>query len=95
MITDAPPLHAKLNKEKGLYKPFKVVIISSEVGMVKPQKEIFELALKKLKSKPNECIFVDDNEKNILVARDIGFIALHFKDNNQFVSELRHLGIKL
>ena len=35
VITDAPALHAEINREKGLYKPFKTTIISSKIGFVK------------------------------------------------------------
>jgi epoxide hydrolase-like predicted phosphatase len=95
IISDAPPLHAKINREKGLYVPFKAVVISSEVGLVKPQKEIFELALKKLNLKAEECIFIDDAYDNIMAARSVGFKTVQFTDNNQLVRELKLLGVKL
>jgi glucose-1-phosphatase len=95
VITDAPHLHAEINKEKGLYKPFKEVIISSEVGFVKPQKEIFELALRKLNVEPQNCIFVDDDERNIAIARNLGFKALQFVGNDSLLNELNRLGVKV
>ncbi|RLG56861.1 MAG: haloacid dehalogenase [Candidatus Hydrothermarchaeota archaeon] len=44
----------------GLHHFFEVVVTSQEVGYEKPQKEIFEIAIKKLKLKPEQCIMVGD-----------------------------------
>jgi epoxide hydrolase-like predicted phosphatase len=94
LITNAPDLHAKINKENGLYKPFKPLIISCEVGLVKPQRQIFDLAIKELKLKPEDCIFVDDEEKNIEIPKCLGFKVMHFTDNKQFCLELKQLNVE-
>ncbi len=94
MLTDAPQLHSIVNKKKGLYKPFDPCIISCEVGLVKPEKEIYELLLKELKQEPSECLFVDDHESNIETAKSMGFCTILFKDNKQFAEELKKLKIK-
>ena len=94
MLTDAPQLHSIVNKKKGLYESFHPCIISCEVGLVKPEKEIYELMLKELKHKPSECLFVDDNKANIETAKNIGFHTILFKDNEQFLGELKKLKIE-
>ena len=49
-----------------LHRYFNLIIISEEVGMSKPDKRIFELALKKLEVQPKSALFVgDDFEKDI------------------------------
>lgn len=45
----------------GLNSCFEVIIISEEVGLSKPDKRIFELALNRLKVKPEDALFVGDN----------------------------------
>ena len=56
---------AKIDKTK-LNSYFEIIIISEEVGFSKPDKQIFELALKSLNIDPNEVLFVgDDIEKDI------------------------------
>lgn len=56
---------AKIDKTK-LNSCFETIIISEEVGFSKPDKQIFELALKNLNVDPNEVLFVgDDIEKDI------------------------------
>ena len=47
----------------GLDKYFKNIVISSEVGYSKPQKEIFEIACKIINLKPENCIMVGDKYK--------------------------------
>jgi putative hydrolase of the HAD superfamily len=44
----------------GLHHFFDVVVTSQEVGYEKPKKEIFEIGIKKLKLKPEQCIMVGD-----------------------------------
>ena len=47
----------------GLDKYFQDIVISSEVGYSKPQKEIFEIACKRINLEPEKCIMVGDKYK--------------------------------
>ena len=67
--------------------------MSYKIGIVKPQKGIFEHALKELKLSASECVFIDDDEKNITAAKSLGFKAIHFKNNKQLAEDLELLGI--
>ncbi len=60
---------------------FEVVIKSFEVGLMKPDLKIYELILNKLNLKAEECLFVDDLEKNVKAAKKIGMQAIQFKGN--------------
>jgi putative hydrolase of the HAD superfamily len=55
---------------------FDVVIISAEVGMRKPDREIFLLAAEELDLPPEECVFVDDLLHNAEGARRVGMEAV-------------------
>jgi putative hydrolase of the HAD superfamily/hydrolase len=55
---------------------FDDVVISGEVGMRKPDPEIFLLAARRLDLKPDECVFVDDLELNVDGARAVGMTAI-------------------
>jgi putative hydrolase of the HAD superfamily len=59
---------------------FDAVIISSEVGMRKPEERIFRYALGELGLRPEECVFIDDLEANIAAAEAIGLIGVHHVD---------------
>ena len=69
---------------------FELVVDSAFVGMRKPDPEIYELTLKRLGHgvRAADCLFVDDLEVNIDAARELGFSAVHFRDNAQATAEI-------
>jgi epoxide hydrolase-like predicted phosphatase len=69
------------------YKNFKPLIVSCDVGMRKPNPEIYKLTLKKLKLKPSETLFIDNQEWNLKPAEVLGMKTILFKNNNQLFSE--------
>ena len=74
---------------------FDEIIISSEIGMVKPDKEIFLYALNKINSKPEETLFIDDSKKNIDSASMLGINGLLYTDSNSFSNCIKNFGIDL
>jgi len=54
------------------YDGFDPLIFSHQVGLAKPDIAIYELVLQQLNLKPEECIFIDDIEKNLLPAQELG-----------------------
>ncbi len=50
--------------------------LSCELGVMKPEKAFFERALEKLGLAAEECLFIDDLEKNVVSARSFGMCAL-------------------
>jgi epoxide hydrolase-like predicted phosphatase len=74
---------------------FDVVVISSEVGMRKPEPRIFLHAADLLGLVPQECIFIDDIQANVIGAQELGFTAiLHTtaEETAQRVAELLTAG---
>jgi epoxide hydrolase-like predicted phosphatase len=51
---------------------FDDIVISGEVGLRKPEPEIFLLAARRLELKPDECVFVDDLGLNVDGSRAVG-----------------------
>jgi putative hydrolase of the HAD superfamily len=75
---------------------FDVVVISSEVGMRKPEERIFRHAAALLGLAPEECVFIDDIEANVLAARALGLVGLHHLDSGLTVARLGELlGVRL
>ena len=66
-------------------------VISGEVGMIKPEPEIFELLLNKIGRPAKECLFIDDALVNIQQAQKMGFATVHFQSPEQLEEELRAL----
>lgn len=62
---------------------------SFNMGMRKPDKEIFDFTLKQINSDPRESLFIDDSEINIKSAKNAGLNVLHFT-NNLALSDLLH-----
>jgi putative hydrolase of the HAD superfamily len=59
---------------------FDGVVISCEVGMRKPEPEIFQHAAELIGLPPAACVFVDDVEANIVAAEAIGMTGVHHSD---------------
>jgi epoxide hydrolase-like predicted phosphatase len=68
---------------KRLYKKFDEKIVSCDVGMRKPNPKIYKLALKKIQSKPEETLFIDNQEWNLPPAEKLRMKTIHFQDNKQ------------
>ncbi len=70
---------------------FDDLVISAEVGIVKPDPRIFHLALERLGVQPEEAAFIDDTPMNVEAARQQGLAAIQFLDNQQTLSDLQGL----
>ncbi|MEU4196356.1 HAD family phosphatase [Kribbella sp. NPDC026611] len=55
---------------------FDDIVISGEVGLRKPEPEIFLLAARRLDLKPEDCVFIDDLQLNVDGARAVGMTAI-------------------
>jgi putative hydrolase of the HAD superfamily len=58
---------------------FEVIVISGEVGMVKPNLDIYLYILDKLNANPEDVLYIDDNDTNIEVAHSLGMNTLLYK----------------
>lgn len=70
---------------------FDEMVISAEVGLVKPDARIYHLALERLGVAPFEAIFVDDFLHNIEGARAVGLYAVHFQNSPQARLDVENL----
>jgi epoxide hydrolase-like predicted phosphatase len=59
---------------------FDDIVISAEVGLMKPDPRVYHLAARRLGIVPAEILFVDDFIENIAGARAAGMQTLHFTD---------------
>lgn len=68
---------------------FETVVDSGFVGCRKPEPRIYELTLERIGMPAEACLFVDDLPHNCEGARNAGMGAVHFRDNEQAVAEIR------
>ena len=72
-----------------LHDLFDAVVLSGEVGIVKPQPQIYEMIAERLNVEPDECVFIDDSPENCAGADAVGMKAIHYKTNDQCLAELQ------
>jgi len=70
------------------HEMFDAVVISGEVGMRKPEPEIFELAVSLIHLPADQCVFVDDMAHNIVAAQRAGLTGIVHKSFEQTAAEL-------
>lgn len=70
---------------------FDAVVISDQVGMSKPDEDIYRLAAAKLGVAPEECVFADDNPSYLPPARALGMAVVHFTAPDTGVAEIAGL----
>jgi epoxide hydrolase-like predicted phosphatase len=68
---------------------FELVVDSAFVSCRKPEPRIYEIVLERLAVPADQCLFVDDVEVNCEAAHDLGMTAVHFRDNEQAIGEIR------
>jgi putative hydrolase of the HAD superfamily len=64
-------------------------LVSYQVKLMKPEKEIYEVFLAKFNLIAEECLFIDDLEENLEGARKLGIQGLNVKDINKIEDYLR------
>ena len=70
---------------------FDNMVISAEVGTMKPEPRIFQIALEQFGVKPKEAIFVDDFYINIEGCEKVGIKGIHFQDAESTLKQLKKL----
>jgi putative hydrolase of the HAD superfamily len=70
---------------------FDTAVISAEVGLHKPQPEIYLLASERLGEPPERCVFVDDLRENCAGAEAVGMTTILHRDAHDTVARLEKL----
>jgi glucose-1-phosphatase len=86
-----PGTRETLQKRFDFLDVFDVLVFSGEVGIAKPDPAIFQLVLGKLGVKADEAVFVDDFPDNIAGAQKLGIHTVHFRNQDQALTELEVL----
>jgi epoxide hydrolase-like predicted phosphatase len=81
-------LRRYITEELKIVDAFDEVVISAEVGLAKPDAQIFQLALDRLEVAAEEAIFIDDLLVNVEGARAVGLQAIQFRSAAQVKADL-------
>lgn len=81
-------------RQFGLRKYFSVFLSSCYLGVRKPEKAIYRMALQITQSAPQQSLLIDDRVLNLEAARRRRMNTIHFKDAPPGEKELRALGLE-
>ena len=70
---------------------FDHMVISAEVGVMKPEAKIYKIALEQAGVSPDEAVFVDDFIQNIEGCEELGMRGIHFLNPEQALDELKQI----
>jgi putative hydrolase of the HAD superfamily len=89
---------AELNQHRierfGLGDIFTAFFSSCWIGVLKPARRIYEVALAMAQARPETSVFIDDRERNLEPARLLGMRTIAFSDAGRLEVELAALGVK-
>jgi putative hydrolase of the HAD superfamily len=84
MLSNTNPVHVEmLRQSSDIFRPFSRLFFSYEMGMVKPDKEIFMAVQHELAVDAGQIIFFDDSELNVVAAQECGFAAFRVESPQQ------------
>ena len=95
ILSNTIPPYARYNRENDNYNGFEYTILSSEAGMKKPNPEFYRLALERIGAQAQDCVYIDDKEKYLKPAEEIGMKTILFTTASQLEDELRSMDVKL
>ena len=73
---------------------FEDILVSGKEKLKKPDSRIYTLLLSRHDLHPSDALFIDDNERNVKAAAQLGLSTIWFKNPNQLRNELESLGIR-
>lgn len=69
-------------REMPVFQHFEGEIVSCEVGLIKPEREIYNLLLDRYNLVPKQTMFIDDRKPNVDAAAEVGINPFHFDRND-------------
>jgi putative hydrolase of the HAD superfamily len=89
---------AELNQHRielfGLRDIFTAFFSSCWVGVLKPARRIYEVALAMAQARPEASVFIDDRERNLEPARVLGMRTIVFSEVGKLEAELAGMGVQ-
>lgn len=88
MLSNAAPIFDEVWERLGFNDWFTLFINSSAVKCAKPDPAIYHLVVAKLGVEANQCVFLDDQQKNLGPAAAVGLRVIHFVEPQQAINDL-------
>jgi 2-haloacid dehalogenase len=74
---------------------FDRIVLSGDERCIKPDPQIYRILLDRLAQPAQECVFIDDSEKNVVAAREMSIRAIHFHSPEMLRVQLQKMGVTL
>jgi 2-haloacid dehalogenase len=98
------PVHAISNYHRAKFElararypflnDFDELVLSGDLGLVKPDPQIFEFLVRRRNLDVQRTVFIDDSVANVAAADQLGFATIHFEEHKTDLrAELRRLGL--
>ncbi|MDR6545036.1 2-haloacid dehalogenase [Chryseobacterium rhizosphaerae] len=71
------------------------IVVSGTEKLIKPDPKIWHVLLERYNIHAEESVFIDDNSKNIEMAKTLGFMTIHVTPEMNLELELAGLGVKI
>jgi 2-haloacid dehalogenase len=72
---------------------FESILVSGELGLIKPDRRIFQLLLESIGRPAADCVYIDDNARNVAAAAALGFDAIRFEGPEPLRADLMRRAI--
>jgi putative hydrolase of the HAD superfamily len=90
LLSNTNAIHFDMIRDRyPLLRHFHALVLSHEVGAMKPSPAIYEKAVEAAGCRPEECFFTDDIPEYVEGARQFGIDAVRFESAGQIEAELR------
>lgn len=84
-------LRDQINERWKIADLFDVIVISNEIGVIKPDPKIYLVTLERLGLQAQETIFIDDLERNVIGAEQVGMHGVLFKSTDETIGQVREI----
>jgi len=88
VLSNITKFQAEIIRKNNGYKEFDVLVLSYEEKLEKPELNIYLSVIKKLGVEPEECVFIDDKEKNLVPAKSLGMKTVLAKNSGQIIKDV-------
>jgi putative hydrolase of the HAD superfamily len=78
----------------GLRDIFRIFVSSCFVGLRKPERDIYRVAVETTQVNPKECVFIDDRSLNLESAAQMGMQTIQMKTPEQLLNDLEKIGVR-
>ena len=93
LVSNTDPLHWKhIDRTFGVSQLFDDLVLSYEVGAIKPDRRMYVVALERAGVKPYEALYVDDLEENVRTAAEVGMETLLYTPEVSILEALQRRG---